>query len=228
MIHPNPLRSKPTFPTFPLTGLKPRVLQQTEVMATFTPKTLPDGTVHYINQKTGESLLTQQPTTQFTASEIVPGLFLGAHENALNLDLLKKHNITHILNVAKECEPSESMKNTLKTLSFPITDHSDEPIQDIFTPCFDFIDSVLKTPDGAILVHCRMGISRSATIVIGYLMKRGQALGYFTKDAKYNTILGHVRSIREEVNPNFGFCLALMSLEKDSTNPESPTQTKKI
>ena len=36
--------------------------------------------------------------------------------------------------------------------------------------CIEFIDNNLKY--GNVLVHCMMGISRSSTIVIAYLMKK--------------------------------------------------------
>ncbi|KAL0175932.1 hypothetical protein M9458_028262, partial [Cirrhinus mrigala] len=49
----------------------------------------------------------------------------------------------------------------------------------------------------AILVHCKMGVSRSASTVIAYLMKQqGWALDH---------ALNHVRERRPIVQPNEGF-----------------------
>ncbi|XP_056222097.1 dual specificity protein phosphatase 26-like isoform X2 [Seriola aureovittata] len=39
-----------------------------------------------------------------------------------------------------------------------------------FQPAADFIHKALKTPDGKVLVHCIMGMSRSSTLVLAYLM----------------------------------------------------------
>ncbi|XP_070707535.1 dual specificity protein phosphatase 26-like isoform X2 [Pempheris klunzingeri] len=39
-----------------------------------------------------------------------------------------------------------------------------------FKPAADFIHKALKSPDGKVLVHCIMGMSRSSTLVLAYLM----------------------------------------------------------
>nr|XP_019938648.1 PREDICTED: dual specificity protein phosphatase 13-like isoform X2 [Paralichthys olivaceus] len=39
-----------------------------------------------------------------------------------------------------------------------------------FQPAADFIQKALKSPDGKVLVHCIMGMSRSSTLVLAYLM----------------------------------------------------------
>jgi len=80
-----------------------------------------------------------------------------------------------------------------------IDDDEDEPISEHFKECVDFIDSI----DGAVLVHCYAGISRSATIVIAYLMiKRGMV---------YEEAIRFVQKKRSFICPNKGF---LKELEK--------------
>ena len=55
-----------------------------------------------------------------------------------------------------------------------------------------------------ILIHCRMGISRSATVVLGLLLHNGMSL---------QEAYDHVERIRPVINPNDGFRQALNDLE---------------
>lgn len=49
-----------------------------------------------------------------------------------------------------------------------------ENILEHFVETTGFIENALKDPNGsnAVLIHCFYGVSRSATIVIAYLMKK--------------------------------------------------------
>ena len=58
-------------------------------------------------------------------------------------------------------------------------------------------DFLVKNPDKNILVHCFMGSSRSATIIIAYLMKY---LSYTRREA-----LAFVKAKRDMVNLNINF-----------------------
>lgn len=51
------------------------------------------------------------------------------------------------------------------------------------------------------LVHCAQGVSRSASILIGYLMSREQL--------SYEAALAELQAVRPQVQPNAGFALQL-------------------
>lgn len=53
-----------------------------------------------------------------------------------------------------------------------IADMNREDILQFFPSCIEFIENALKDPKNSVLVHCFYGVSRSATIVIAYLMKK--------------------------------------------------------
>ena len=60
---------------------------------------------------------------------------------------------------------------------------------------FDFMDSALSQ-SGRVLVHCSQGVSRSATIVIAFLM--------WKTGATYDETFASVKAIRGVANPNIG------------------------
>lgn len=62
--------------------------------------------------------------------------------------------------------------------------------------CFDYIDEA-RTNGGKVYVHCSQGVSRSATIAIGY------SIWKLNKD--FDVIFEHVKKIRTVVSPNMGF-----------------------
>jgi hypothetical protein len=66
---------------------------------------------------------------------------------------------------------------------------------------------------GTVLVHCAQGISRSASILIGYLMSREQL--------PYDTALAQLQAARPVVQPNPGFALQLQEFGRSGCCLES-------
>lgn len=110
-----------------------------------------------------------------SVNEIESRLYLGNVTAASNLNFLKAKNISHILTIESFALPTYVSSNTNVIIKHvQIADMTRENILQFFPTCLEFIDNALKDPDGknGVLVHCYYGVSRSATIVIAYLMKK--------------------------------------------------------
>ena len=92
-----------------------------------------------------------------------------------------------------------------------IDDDARDDIRAIFESCHDFIDEHLKSR--SVVVHCAAGISRSATIVISYIMK--------TLQRSYFEAHKYVEAKRSIIKPNPGFVTQLIAYDAYLTAPES-------
>ena len=134
-------------------------------------------------------------------------LFLSSEEFASDKRFLKDNNIGAIVCVMIE-QPkllNDPEVSNINFLHIPINDFLEESISNHFETCNDFINCQIKQ-NKSVLVHCKMGISRSATIITAYLMK--------TRNMTLKNALDYVTSKRNYVCPNFGFHLQLHNYEK--------------
>ena len=129
-------------------------------------------------------------------------MVLGNEDCARDKAFLDKNGITHILICAEGCEMFYEGQYKYKVIY--LDDSPDQNILKYFKDAFDFINEAAITK-GKIYIHCVMGISRSASIVIGYLM-------YMNK-LSYNEAYMHVKSKRQQISPNSGFIQQLQHFE---------------
>ncbi|EAN88030.1 putative dual specificity protein phosphatase or MAP kinase phosphatase [Trypanosoma cruzi] len=135
-------------------------------------------------------------------------VFIGTWRDAADEQLLRRHRITHVLNVARELIPEEElcrMKSIqfVKSKCIPLSDSQNEDLERYFDEAFEFIRSAVH--QGRILVHCRRGISRSAAIVIAYIMaSEGQS---------FRTAFENVRMKRPCISLNLAFIQRLEEFE---------------
>ncbi|CAD5216190.1 unnamed protein product [Bursaphelenchus okinawaensis] len=132
--------------------------------------------------------------TQKDMHEILPGLYLGTCSAATNKKNLQKASISAILTIMTA--PVKKEKN-VKYKQIHLEDEPQSDLSQYFGDCIDFIHSY-RVASKNVLVHCLMGVSRSATIVTAYIMT-------ITKMDPTVTIR-FIRSRRDVVNPNNGFC----------------------
>lgn len=137
-------------------------------------------------------------------SEIITRfLYLGNQEDSENYELLKKKGITHIINATSHIKNSFPSKFTY--LRIPILDSNGQNITSYFDATYKFIEDARKK-GGRVLVHCYAGISRSATIVTAYIMRKH----YSTS----SSVLKILKMKRPIVNPNKDFREHLLKYEK--------------
>uniref|UniRef100_G3NTL1 Dual specificity protein phosphatase n=1 Tax=Gasterosteus aculeatus aculeatus TaxID=481459 RepID=G3NTL1_GASAC len=108
--------------------------------------------------------------------EVWPNLYLGDRAVAQNRKKLQKLGITHVLNAAHSKQGSIGDQsfygNTCVYFGVPAEDSDRFDLSQYLKAASDFIHKGLKSKDGKVLVHCIMGMSRSATLVLAYFMLR--------------------------------------------------------
>lgn len=106
--------------------------------------------------------------------EVWPNLFIGDMSVANDRYSLWKLGITHVLNAAHGrmyCQGShEFYGSKVDYYGVPADDSPSFDLSHYFYPSAEYIQNVLDTPGARILVHCAVGVSRSASLVLAYLM----------------------------------------------------------
>ncbi|XP_059215566.1 dual specificity phosphatase 29-like [Centropristis striata] len=143
-------------------------------------------------------------------NQVWPGVYIGDETTALELAGLRDLGITHVLNAA------EGKFNNVLTgaeyyagmdIHYFGVEADDKPsfnISPYFCPATQFIHEALSDPQNNVLVHCVMGRSRSATLVLAYLMMKHSL-----------TVVDAIEHVRQRrcILPNHGFLRQLRSLD---------------
>jgi hypothetical protein len=96
-------------------------------------------------------------------------LYHGDFDHASNMNLLMNLGIRHIVNICDKPLETEIIKK-FNVLWINIDDDEDVNINQYFEQTNDFLLSC-KEKKEKVLVHCQLGVSRSSSIVLAYLMK---------------------------------------------------------
>ncbi|XP_002730853.1 serine/threonine/tyrosine-interacting protein B-like [Saccoglossus kowalevskii] len=141
--------------------------------------------------------------------EITTGLFLGPYAAAMKSkkQALKDMHITHIVCVRQQIEANFIKPNFSDDFIYLVLDVADKPTENIikhFVLAKEFIDNCFNL-GGRVLVHGNAGISRSAALVIAYVME--------TYGLTYRDAFRYVQQRRFCINPNEGFVHQLMEYE---------------
>ncbi|KAF0920799.1 hypothetical protein E2562_037216 [Oryza meyeriana var. granulata] len=152
------------------------------------------------------SLISDAASTE-RPSQITDYLYIGGALAARSTYTLQHLGITHVLCLcANEIGQAESQQPGLFDYrNFSINDDENADISDVFQDASDFIDYV-EHLHGKVLVHCFEGKSRSATVVLAYLMLRKK----FTLLEAWNML----KKVHRRAHPNDGFAKVLLDLDK--------------
>ncbi|XP_039583375.1 dual specificity protein phosphatase 13-like [Passer montanus] len=140
--------------------------------------------------------------------EVWPNLFLGDLVTAHNRFVLWKMGVTHVLNAAHGTSYSQGGQDfygaTIDYYGVPAHDLPSFDISQFFFSAAQFIHNALNTPGAKILVHCAVGVSRSASLVLAYLMIN-----------HHLPLVEAIKTVKEHrwISPNRGFLKHLRNLD---------------
>lgn len=138
-----------------------------------------------------------------SVSEITPNLFLTSAYGATK-ENIDRRGITLLVNCAQEL-PKQDHGPHIESVKVFLDDTPYAPINAHFDPVADKIHEHVHR-GGRVMIHCLVGVSRSTSLLLAYLMKhRGMSL---------KTAFDLVSSKRSVVRPNPGFWRQLIDYEK--------------
>ncbi|XP_008320318.2 dual specificity protein phosphatase 13-like [Cynoglossus semilaevis] len=166
-----------------------------------------------------EEVLYSAPRSCRHVDEVWPNLHLGDMFMSHDRFGLWQLGITHVLNASHGklcCRGSDDFYGTtVKYYGVPANDLPTFDLSPFFYPSADFIHQAL-TSGGNVFVHCAVGVSRSAALVLAYLMIH-----------QHLTLLSSVRCVQQKrwIFPNRGFLKQLLALDQKQRQ-ESERQTQ--
>lgn len=159
-------------------------------------------------------------------------IYIGSAIQAKNWKIIRELNITHIINASFEHECV--FKDEIKYLHVEVEDSHDEKIHKTFKTALEFMKNafeeyqeslmkessdysfescslnnmseprVLKPP--VLFIHCNLGISRSSSILIAYLICKYRLCLY--------AAFKYVKDKRLQIAPNYSFLRQLKEFEE--------------
>ncbi|XP_032400907.1 dual specificity protein phosphatase 14 [Xiphophorus hellerii] len=137
-------------------------------------------------------------------SQVSARLYLGDLDSALNAAVLTSRNVSLIVNASGLLDLPYPVPDSLQVLHVPVQDRPHAQLGQYFNPVTERIQ---QNQAGSTLVHCTAGRSRSAALVMAYLMR---SEGFSLRQA-HELVLER----RPFIRPNAGFWRQLMEYERE-------------
>lgn len=147
-------------------------------------------------------------------SEILPNLFLTCRQTAQKVSTFRDNNITAVVSLTTN---NINYPEGVLSKHFHVQDSFFFILKDILDEAVEFIKE-MHSQNRKVLVHCEVGVSRSASCVIAFLMKMNN---WCFKDAFL-----YVKERRSIVQPNPGFTMQLY--EYQMTNKIKDTKANRL
>lgn len=105
--------------------------------------------------------------------EVVPRVYIGDADDARRPNALVKAGITRVLTVHTDSFAEGFPETTTHNMLVQATDTEETDLLSRFQDCIDFIEAA-RQEEVKVLVHCNAGVSRSATVVMAFVMQKMQ------------------------------------------------------
>ena len=135
----------------------------------------------------------QRPPVLMSFTEVKPHLYLSGF-GCITEKAIHDHGITHAVDATNI--PNNKRLSSLKYFNVPVADDLLSKINKYFYEVANFVDSA-KSEGGKCLVYCAAGVSRSACLVLIYLLLRENMT---LRDAYY-----YLNQKRPIIAPNINF-----------------------
>jgi predicted protein tyrosine phosphatase len=154
-------------------------------------------------------------------SEIISGkLYLTGIKGAQNVDQLKEKKIRRIVSIV-HFEPHLPSRGVLTGIQYFYMELGDT-IDANITKYFRRFYHIVHYSKHPVLVHCQLGMSRSATLILSYLLRASIESNLTlkdidllnTKDSWIKALVTWLKNLRPIVCPNPGFLKQLDDIEK--------------
>lgn len=128
-------------------------------------------------------------------SRVLPGLFIGNIHSSGDQPFLLNKRIRAVIDLANSLHNQKFNRN-IKVYKINIDDSPNSNLKPWLKHTYDFIHKSLEQ-NQSVLVFCRAGVSRSASIVIHYLMRH--------YNISYYDAYRYLKAKRRQIQPNEGF-----------------------